>query len=185
MILATDENGWVGQDASAQHKLSTQAVQILENTLYCTLATCSPAGMPWATPLFFIWDSQWHLYWSSAIASQHSQNLLANAGKASIAIYSTQAAQSGVQGLFLAGVAQAISGDLSDQPLCDRIERIINQMFDRARGPRPQRTAADYLGESSRRIYHFTPEQAWITGERIQVDNQLVDTKLQLDLPKA
>jgi Pyridoxamine 5'-phosphate oxidase len=178
MALATAENRWVGTDAEAQIALHQKVTGIFQSTLYCTLATCSPEGVPWATPLFFVWDSRWCLYWSSAIASLHSQNLAANGGKASITVYSTEVAQSGVQGLFFVGMAGEVS--------CDRTTAtIMNQLFDRTRGSRPQRSAADYLGTSPRRIYQFTPEQAWITGERLKVGNQLVDTKLQLDLPKV
>lgn len=48
--------------------------------------------------------------------------------------------------------------------------------------PRPNRTAADYLGDSPRRCYQFQPAQVWINGTPEPIGNQLVDTKIQLDL---
>ncbi|EAW36226.1 hypothetical protein [Lyngbya sp. PCC 8106] len=44
------------------------------------------------------------------------------------------------------------------------------------------KTAADYLGDSPRRFYQFTPQNVWVTGERILSNGQLVDTKIILNL---
>ncbi|WP_339377796.1 hypothetical protein [Calothrix sp. NIES-2100] len=44
------------------------------------------------------------------------------------------------------------------------------------------RTVEDYLNDSQRRIYQFQPQQIWLTGNRLAVGNQLVDTKIQISL---
>jgi hypothetical protein len=44
------------------------------------------------------------------------------------------------------------------------------------------RTPEDYLGESPRRIFRFQPKEGWLTGERLAIGNQLVDTKITFDL---
>jgi hypothetical protein len=49
-------------------------------------------------------------------------------------------------------------------------------------GKQPQTTAEDYLDSSPRRIYQFEPQQAWVSGERLAVGNQLLDTKIQINL---
>ena len=54
-------------------------------------------------------------------------------------------------------------------------------LFQRA-GNVPQRTPQDYLEASPRRIYRFQPQAVWISGERLAIGEQLVDTKVQLKL---
>lgn len=63
----------------------------------------------------------------------------------------------------------------------DHAQKAFNLLRLRAKKPIP-RTAADYLGDSPRRIYQFQPQQAWITGSRLPIGNQLVDTKIQINL---
>jgi hypothetical protein len=174
MSTANAENAWIDTQRCKDPAVLTQARHIMAANIYCTLSTCSAAGWPWASPLFFTYDHRWHLYWSSAIASRHSQNLDQNQGRAAIAIYSTQAGEGKGQGLYLSGVA----GELPP----DQVEVVMQSLFQRAGGEPPNRTAADYLNASPRRFYRFQPASVWITGERLAVGNQLVDTKIELDL---
>ena len=116
----------------------------------------------------------WTLYWSSAIAAQHSQNLYQNQGKGAIALYNSAAEQGTGIGLYLAGTATEAEPE--------QVPSILSRLFARAGDPPPDRTAADYLGESPRRVYQFQPHTVWITGDRVVVGKQLVDTKIQLDL---
>jgi uncharacterized protein YhbP (UPF0306 family) len=174
MTIAMAENGWVNTTETHDPEVIRNAQRILDQTLYCTLSTCSADGFPWASPLYFSYDRHWHLYWSSAIASQHSQNLDKNGGRAAITLYNTARDQPKVQGLFLTGLAHELDPN--------RVASVLKTFFDRYPKAVPQRTAADYLHDSPRRIYHFVPQAVWITGERLAVGNQLVDTKIQLDL---
>ncbi len=172
-MVATVANQWVDTQEGDHPEVIAKARNILAQVHYCTLATCSPEGIPWASPVFFAYDSDWHLYWSSATASQHSQNLYGNQGRCAIAIYASDRAEGQGQGLYLAGTA----GELDPAA----IPETMTLLFQRA-GNWPQRTPADYLGDSPRRIYHFRPHTVWVTGERLAIGSQLIDTKVQLDL---
>src|SRR5687767_5108601 len=66
------------------------ARNILGKVLYATVATTSGAGVPWNTPVFFAYDEQGNIYWSSNPDSVHSQNIADN-GKAFIVIYNPAA----------------------------------------------------------------------------------------------
>lgn len=176
MTMATAKNGWTSRGEGENSELLEQAQRIVDSTLYCTLSTCSPNGFPWASPVFFVYDADWNIYWSSAIASRHSQNLYQNQGRMAIAIYSTSVGEGKGQGVYLSGCG----GELATE----RVEAVMQQLFMRVGGEPPQRTASDYLGTSPRRIYQFEPEAAWMTAERLAVGNQLVDTKVVLDLKK-
>ena len=141
---------------------------------YCTLATSSAEGWPWASPLLYLYDRDWTLYWSSAIAAQHSINLQANQGRAFVTIYDSQAAQGSVTGVFLQGAAQEVLDPEQADELLRRTGERLGRPLDR--------TAADYLQDSPRRFYQFTPQTAWVTGDRVAIGHQLVDTKVVLDL---
>lgn len=173
MNPATAENGWVNTIESDNLEVIAKARHILETIRYCTLSTCSADGFPWVSPVFFTYDEAWNLYWSSAIAAKHSQNLYQNGGRAAIAIYDSRVSTGGAQGLYLKGQAAEV------QP--NQVASIMKRLFDRS-GNYPNRTPQDYLEASPRRIYCFQPQVAWITGERLAIGNQLVDTKIELNL---
>lgn len=174
MTFATAQNAWTDTLKGEDPEVLAQAQRILEANIYCTLSTCSTEGWPWASPVFFAYDPHWAIYWSSAIASRHSQNLAHNQGRVAIAIYSTHVEALKGQGLYLRGCA----GELAP----DRVDSVMQALFQRAGGAPPNRTAADYLGDSPRRFYGFQPTAIWITGARLSVGNQLVDTKIELNL---
>ncbi|MBD1919264.1 MULTISPECIES: pyridoxamine 5'-phosphate oxidase family protein [Cyanophyceae] len=174
MSIATAENGWVNTADGQTPEVITRARQILESTIYGALSTSSADGMPWVSPLFFTYDSDWNLYWSSAMVAQHSQNLYANQGRAAIAIYSTDREEGQGQGLYLSGTAAEVE--------TEDVEQVISLLLKRA-AKGQQRSPADYLAPSPRRLYRFQPQAVWITGERLALSETiLIDTKIQLDL---
>ncbi|PSB01352.1 pyridoxamine 5'-phosphate oxidase family protein [Merismopedia glauca] len=173
MEIATATNGWVNTANSQNADVIRQAQGIIANNIYCTLSTCSVDGIPWVSPLFFAFDDNLNIYWSSAIASQHSQNLYSNNGRAAISIFNTTFPEGSPEGLYFSGVASELDGDDTEFGL--------QLLKPRARNP-INRTAVDYLNDSPRRMYRFEPKEAWVTGERISVSNQLVDTRVCLSL---
>jgi uncharacterized protein YhbP (UPF0306 family) len=173
MSIATEENTWINTLDSNKPEVLQKARYIIDSNYYCTLSTCSPDGFPWASPVFFAYDQDWNIYWASATASRHSQNLHHNRGRAAIAIYSTSADEGKGQGLYLSGIA----GELEPE----RTPSVMKIFLNRVDKP-PVRTEADYLPPSYRRLYHFRPQEVWITGERAAFGNVLVDTKIQLNL---
>lgn len=172
MAIATEANGWVSTP-EAEAAAIEAAQRLLAAGRYCTLSTCSADGFPWASPLLYVYDERWRLYWSSAVAAQHSQNLVANQGRAAIAIYSSDAAQSQVEGLYLSGTASELPPE--------QVPYVLTRLRQRL-GDRPPRRAADYLPPACRRFYQFQPSSVWITGERLAVGSVRVDTKVQLSL---
>jgi hypothetical protein len=173
MPPATAANGWVKTLESDHPDVLPKAHHIMASLHYCTLSTCSADGLPWVSPVFFADDANWHLYWSSTIAAQHSQKLYHNQGRAAIAIYDSSVSEGSGKGLYLSGSAAEV-----EPPLVGSIMKLL---FQRA-GKHPDRSPQDYLGTSPRRIYGFQPQAAWISGERLVIGKQLVDTKIRLSL---
>ena len=168
--IATATNGWVNTIQSQDSEAIALAASLISEHIYCTLATASADGMPWSTPLFYVFDQELNLYWSSAIAAQHSQNLTQNNGKSMITLFGSQK----VKAVYFSGV----SAELTDEPQLEAVLKLFDQ---RSKRPNP-RLAKDYLGESCRRMYKFTTDKVWLTGDRLTVGEQLVDTKIQLNL---
>ncbi|MBD2353585.1 pyridoxamine 5'-phosphate oxidase family protein [Tolypothrix sp. FACHB-123] len=173
MEVATATNRWIDTIDSEKPEIIQKAQNLIINNIYCTLSTCSPEGEPWVSPVFFAYDEQWHIYWSSAIVSQHSQNIYHNSGRVAIAIFNSSVAQGSAAGVYLSGSAAELD--------VENIEKTMKLLEKRA-NKQLNRTVADYLDDSPRRIYKFQPQQVWLTGNRLAVGNQLVDTKIQINL---
>ncbi len=173
MSIPTADNGWVSAPDPCPSEVLERAWQIMETTLYCTLSTCSPDGLPWVSPVFFCHQNL-NLYWASAIASRHSQNLYQNGGRIAIAIYNSQAKEGTAKGLYFSGTAAEVPPE--------QVRESMTLLFRKAGGDPLNRTEADYLGASPRRLYCFQPKEAWVSGDRLPIGKQLVDTKIQLKL---
>lgn len=173
MEIASGNNNWVNTIDSNQPEIIQQVKRIITNNIYCSIATCSTEGIPWISPLFFAFDHNLNLYWSSAITSLHSQNIYSNDGRVAITIFDSSSSPSGVKGLYFSGTAQEL--------LSTKVEAIC-QLFDARTKKGKSRQPQDYLNESPRRIYQFQPQLAWITGERLAIENILVDTKVEINL---
>ena len=174
MKVASVVNGWVNTADSSNPEIIEQVRRIITSNIYCTLSTCSVDCIPWVSPVFFAFDINLNIYWSSAIASKHSQNLYLNAGRIAIAIFDSSPLKGTAEGVYF-------SGNAVDLQSRDDVEVALERLLARARR-KHNRTADDYLGDSPRRIYQFQPQEVWVTGKRIAVGNQLVDTKVYVSL---
>ncbi|MDZ7963267.1 MAG: pyridoxamine 5'-phosphate oxidase family protein [Aulosira sp. DedQUE10] len=170
---ANSTNRWVNTIDSQNPEVIAQASGIIANNLYCTLSTCSADGYPWVSPLFFAYDDHWNIYWSSAIISQHSQNIYNNHGRVAIAIFDSSISEGTAEGVYITGTASELNPDAA--------EKVLQLLLQRAT-KKYNRTALDYLNDSPRRFYQCQPQEVWITGKRVAIGNQLVDTKIQLSL---
>lgn len=174
MSIATAENGWINTADGQNLEVIARARHILEGTIYGTLSTSSPDGLPWASPVFFTYDADWQLYWASTTAAQHSRNLYTNQGRAMMAVYNTIREEGKGQGIYLSGTAAEVTAE--------DVERVIPLLLQRAANGQ-RRSPADYLDASPRRLYRLQPQAVWITGERLALSETiLIDTKIKLDL---
>ena len=171
MANATVENGWVNTADAESPEVIAKARNILQNTPYCSLSTCTADGIPWASPVFYVFDSKVRLYWSSAISSRHSQNIYTNHGRVAIAIYGTDGGEGKGRGLYFSGIAGEVNPG--------QVEAVIHLLNERS--GHQHRAAADYLPPSPRRLYCFEPDDLWVTGERVPFENVLMDTKVKLN----
>lgn len=169
----TAENQWTTSPQSLSAESLAKVRGLLNSVTYCSLSTCDADGYPWVSPVFFAFDTALNFYWSSAIASRHSQNLYTNQGKAAITLYQSQKSEAPTDGLYLTGTA--IELDLASA-------QHAFSLLGKRSGKSIPRSPEDYVGQSARRMYCFLPQQAWCTGARLPHGNQLIDTKILLDI---
>lgn len=168
--IASSKNAWVNTIDGQQMEAIALFENIIAEQIYCTLSTCSLEGMPWGSPLLFVYDAAFNIYWSSAIAAQHSQNIYQNAGKSALTIY--DAAK--IKGIYLSGITTELTEQIP-------LETVLKLFDHRAKRSTP-RKAIDYLEPSPRRMYKFSIKSAWITGDRLLFQEQLIDTKTAISL---
>ena len=108
------------------------------------LATVNEDGTPRSTPLFFISDSDLHLYWFSSVSSTHSRNC-ERSPRASLAVFGSTARWQEIRGIQMEGLVSKVT---------DR--RVRRDIADRYRGRYALNTV---LGIALRRssLYEFTP----------------------------
>ncbi len=92
----------------------------------------------------------------------------------SSSVYGSEVPEGTGQGLYFTGTARVVES--FESALAEKIIGWARQRTQKANN----KTAVDYLGHSPRRFYQFTPQQAWVTGERVLSSGQLVDTKVVL-----
>jgi uncharacterized protein YhbP (UPF0306 family) len=136
MELPTADNSWIDSTQEHNPELFQKASRILETNLYCTLSTASSDGEPWVSPVFFAFDRQWHLYWCSAVASKHSQNIEQNQGKVAVAIFDSTVAEATGKGLYFYGTARQVQREL--------LPVVIELTYQRSSKLRKMKTAEDF-----------------------------------------
>lgn len=85
--------------------LALRAKEILYSNHYMCLATTGK--YPWAAPLFFAFDSNYRLYFKSALDSLHVQHVLTQP-RVAVAIYSSVSPLGQGEGLQIEGIAEIV-----------------------------------------------------------------------------
>ncbi|OGE80018.1 MAG: hypothetical protein A2660_02905 [Candidatus Doudnabacteria bacterium RIFCSPHIGHO2_01_FULL_45_18] len=150
---------------------SVQAKEIINKILYITIATVSPNGEPWNTPVYSSFDEEYNFFWVSDQYSQHSKNIASNKN-VFLAIYDSTAKEGTGRGVYI----QAEASMIIDK---QEIERILKYQYGRKN--KPTRPVTDFIQESPRRVYKAVPKQVWInTADKI--NGHHVDKRIEVKL---
>ncbi len=152
-------------------KKITTACKIIKQIEYINIATITPKGLPWNTPVYTAFDKNLNFYWFSWKKNQHSINIRNNPN-AFVTIYdSTVPAGTGV-GIYFSGKAYEITNPK---------EIIIGLTVCYKRSKHKIRAVKEFLTHFPRRVYKFTPEKAWINGDS-ELDGNFIDVREELNL---
>lgn len=146
-----------------------KAREILANIRYATIATVTPDGKPWNSPVAHEIDDEYNIYWFSDKENQHSKNVRANA-YAFIVIYDSTVPVG-------EGVGVYIEADVEE--LADAVE--INKIRN-AKKAAVVNDADQFLGEAIRRCYKATPKRVWVNDADEESGVFVRDYRVEIDL---
>ncbi len=97
--------------------MNTKGKEILEKIRYATISSVDETGMPWAAPVWYVFDKNFDIYWWSPQGAQHSKNIASNPN-VYITIFDSSAPEGEGVGLYL----RAQANPLDEKYLDDAIE---------------------------------------------------------------
>lgn len=154
-------------------KLIKTAVSTIKKIEYINIATITPEGLPWNTPVYTAFDKDINFYWLSYKKNQHSINIRNNPN-VFVTIYdSTVPTGTGV-GLYFKGEAFEITNPK---------EMIIGLTVVYKRSKHKMRDIIEFLSHFPRRVYKFTPTKAWINGDG-DIEGNFIDVRTELNIEK-
>lgn len=151
-------------------KVST-AAEIVKNIIYINIASVTPDGLPWNTPVYCAHDEKLNFFWHSWKENQHSVNL-ENNPNAFVTIYDSTLPEGTGVGVYFQGTVELITG--GKDLLCG-LEKLYK------RKSKKVKAVGYFLNKFPRRVYKFTPHKVWINGEG-ELEGQTLDTREEVDL---
>ncbi len=155
-----------------QQGVSERAKEIIEKIIYITIASVTPEGKPWNSPVYSAYDKETYtFYWVSPRRTQHSQNIGKNPD-VFLVIYDSTVPEGTGEGVYI----QAHASEVTD---LKEMAKAIYLLYSRKN--KPLREISRFLDMRPRRIYKAVPEKVWMNDSERVGDEDLdirVETKL-------
>lgn len=152
--------------------MEEKTARIIKQNIYAAVATSSTSGEPWNSPVYAVPDAQLNFYWASGMASQHSQNIVANS-RVFLAIFDSSARWGEGEGAFIQATACEVTDPGEIAKAC---------ALRKARVPEAKHVSADdFIGDRPRRIYRATPQKIWVSHDG-KINGYFVDERAEVDL---
>ncbi len=149
-----------------------RAREIINEVIYITLATVTPEGKAWNSPLFSACDEKFNFYWSSHPDSQHSINIAHN-GDVFVIIYNSLAREGEGDGVYI----QAKASQVTSREEIAKALRLLG-----ARRGKPFNYPDKFI-EGPQRIYKAEPQKMWINDAQKDADGDFIkDYRIELSL---
>lgn len=147
-----------------------RAVEIIRQIRYATLATVTPEGLPWNSPVAHEYDTDLNVYWVSDKEGQHSRNVTANK-RVFIVIYDSTVPEGDGEGVYI----QASVEQVTDPEEILKVRRI-------KKGSHFEQSPDSFLGDSIRYMYKAVPEKMWMNDAEIRDGVFIKDYRVELSL---
>jgi len=155
----------------------TQKVKyLIENNRHMVIATANNAGKPWVSPVFYVYDKNFNLYWVSSKEAKHSENIKMNSSIA-IVIIGESPSKKGIDGVYIEaeGVELADSIDLQSAVGLFLLYKQPDKFM--------IKSASDVTGNASWRIYKAIPQKIYKRAEIIdKSSNQTITVREEVKL---
>jgi len=151
-----------------QEQYQERAIEILQSVKYATLATVTPEGKPWNSPVAHELDTDLNIYWLSDKEGQHSKNVTNN-GRAFIVIYDSNDPRA--EGVYIEANVKQVT---------DPVE--ILKVRQLTKGSHFEQSPDSFLGDSIRYMYKAIPENVWMNDAEMKNGIFIRDYRVKLSL---
>lgn len=150
-------------------ELKKLAKEIIEQNQYMTIASVDEFGYPWASPVAYVYDKKYNLYWVSVPESKHQKNI-ENNSKISLSIFDSHQRWGEGTGIQIeAFVTKVPSKDLLS---------VSKLYFTRNY---PYKSSKRAFGEGLRKLlkrniysfYSATPTRIWVPDPEADIDSRI------------
>ncbi len=151
--------------------LLTKSKEIIEKIEYLNIASITPEGLPWNSPVYCSFDKELNFYWLSWKENQHSKNVRNNPNVFAT-IYDSTIPSNIAFGVYFQGKAYELSNP---------VNIVAGLKCHYSRSKHKIKDAVMFLTSHPRRVYKFVPEKSWINtmGE---IEGNYIDDKTELNL---
>lgn len=155
--------------------IKEKAKQIIESNIYMTLATASKSGQPWISPVFFVYDDSYNLYWISNKESRHS-NLVRDNNKVAIVIFDSSAVEGEADAVYLEAEAEEMSDENEIAAAVEIWNRRVSQEEFKVSA------LNKVTGGAVWRVYRAKPYAVSKLGKGQHINGQYVDNREEISL---
>jgi hypothetical protein len=152
-------------------ELEIKAVAVIKQIEYLNIASITPDGMPWGTPVYTVYDKELNFHWLSWKENQHSLNVAHNPN-VFVTLYDSTVPCSTGFGVYLQGKVKPVMNPV-------HLAKCLLTFYNRRN--RQPRDVKEFLTSYPRRLYMFTPERIWVNGDG-EINGNYIDVRTELDL---
>lgn len=152
-----------------------EAKQIIEENIYCTIATASSDSKPWISPVFYAFDEGYNFYWVSDKNALHSKNINQNPHGA-IVIFNSQAPEGEGDGVYIEAKLVEITEEKDIlHAIKLRNNRVTQEEF-------KVKSLHEVIGEGVWRVYKAIPLKIYKLTDGEYINGQYVDKRVEVKL---
>lgn len=155
-----------------QQEFVKRAKEIIEKIIYITVASVTPEGKPWNSPVYSAYDKDTYtFYWVSPRRTQHSQNIMKNPN-VFLVIYDSTVPEGTGEGVYVQARASEVTN-------LKEMAKAIHLLYTRKK--KPLRKVSHFLDLRPRRIYKAVPEKVWMNDSE-KVGDEHLDIRIGIEL---
>src|SRR3989344_9180348 len=152
-----------------------KAKEIIAKNIYMTIATATRDGEPWISPVFFAYDNDYNLFWTSEKESRHSRLIREN-GRVAIVVFDSSAPEGEGDGVYFeANAAEINDPEEAKQAMALFSARATQDEFKVWK-------VEEVTGDGAWRMYKATPHKISKLTEGEYVNEQYVDRRIEISL---
>ena len=149
--------------------------EIIAKNIYMAIATASPNGKPWISPVFFAYDENYNLFWVSNKDSLHSK-LIRNNPQVAIVIFDSRAPEGEADGVYFEAKAYELENEAEIKHAMEILTKRVTKDEFRVK------KIGEVTQDGVWRIYKAVPTRVSTLTEGEFIKGQYVDTRAEIDL---